>query len=305
MAGVALLLSQGGPISGFSADYTWWGQGRIEGVPVPVIIFVAAAVIAHVVLRQTRFGLHVYAVGGNGPAADLNGVDTRRVVFAVYVIIGFFCGLGSFLLSARLNSAEAVAGLGLELDVIAAVVIGGTSLFGGVGGVFGTVVGALLIGVLRNGLVLLNVSPFIQQIVIGVILVLAVAFDQSPRPGGGRDGGPEPQRIAKHFGAIQALQGVDLELERGEVLGLMGDNGAGKSTLVKIIAGSFAPSAGEVRIDGEPVAFARPLEARQKGIEIVYQDLALCDNLTAALNVFLGRELTGGGPVPVSRQRRR
>ncbi len=176
--GAALLLSQGGPISGFSPAFTWWGQGRIQGVPVPVIIFVVAAILAHVVLRHTRFGLHVYAVGGNGPAADLNGVNTRRVIFAVYVIVGFACGLGSFLLSARLNSAEAVAGLGLELDVIAAVVIGGTSLFGGVGGVFGTVVGALLIGVLRNGLVLLNVSPFIQQIVIGLILVLAVAFDQ-------------------------------------------------------------------------------------------------------------------------------
>ncbi len=176
--GAALLLSGGGPISGFSPAYTWWGQGRIEGVPVPVIIFILAAIIAHIVLRHTRFGLHVYAVGGNAPAANLNGVNARRVTFLVYVIVGFFCGLGSFLLSARLNSAEAVAGLGLELDVIAAVVIGGTSLFGGVGGVFGTVVGALLIGVLRNGLVLLNVSPFIQQIVIGVILVAAVAFDQ-------------------------------------------------------------------------------------------------------------------------------
>jgi simple sugar transport system ATP-binding protein len=101
----------------------------------------------------------------------------------------------------------------------------------------------------------------------------------------------ELRGVAKHFGAIQALQGVDLELDRGEVLGLMGDNGAGKSTLVKIIAGSFAPSAGEMRIDGEPVAFSRPLEAREKGVEIVYQDLALCDNLTASLNVFLGREL--------------
>jgi ribose transport system permease protein/inositol transport system permease protein len=176
--GAALLLSQGGPISGFSSDYTWWGQGRIGGVPVPVIIFLAAAVLAHVVLRHTRFGLHVYAVGGNTAAADLNGVNTRRVVFLVYVITGFSCGLASFLLSARLNSAEAVAGLGLELDVISAVVIGGTSLFGGIGGVFGTLVGALLIGVLRNGLVLLNISPFIQQIVIGLILVAAVAFDQ-------------------------------------------------------------------------------------------------------------------------------
>ena len=98
--------------------------------------------------------------------------------------------------------------------------------------------------------------------------------------------------IAKHFGAIEALQGVDLELARGEVLGLMGDNGAGKSTLVKIIAGSFAPSAGEMFLDGEPVRFARPIEARERGVEIVHQDLALCDNLPAALNVFLGRELT-------------
>jgi ribose transport system permease protein/inositol transport system permease protein len=176
--GMALLFSGGGPISGFEPDYTWWGQGRVGGVPVPVIVFVAAAIVAHVVLRHTRFGLHVYAVGGNAAAATLNAVATRRVTFAVYVIVGFCSGLAAFLLSARLNSAEAVAGIGLELDVIAAVVIGGTSLFGGVGTIFGTVAGALLIGVLRNGLVLLNVSSFVQQIVIGVILVLAVAFDQ-------------------------------------------------------------------------------------------------------------------------------
>jgi simple sugar transport system ATP-binding protein len=97
--------------------------------------------------------------------------------------------------------------------------------------------------------------------------------------------------ICKHFGAIQALVAVDLDLRRGEVLGLMGDNGAGKSTLVKIIAGGFPPSEGEMLLDGQPVRFARPVEARRAGIEIVHQDLALCDNLPAALNVFLGREL--------------
>ena len=90
--GAALLLSGGGPISGFPPDYTWWGQGRIEGVPVPVVIFLAAAVIAHVVLRHSRFGLHVYAVGGNAAAANLNGVSTRRVILLVYVIVGFACG---------------------------------------------------------------------------------------------------------------------------------------------------------------------------------------------------------------------
>lgn len=105
------------------------------------------------------------------------------------------------------------------------------------------------------------------------------------------------QRISHHFGAIQALSGVDLGLSRGEVLGLMGDNGAGKSTLVKIIAGNFAPSGGTIVLDGQPVRFHSPLDARRHGIEIVYQDLALCNNLTAALNVFMGRELTRGwGP---------
>lgn len=176
--GAALWFSGGGPISGFNPDYTWWGQGRIWTVPVPVIIFVAAAIVAAFVLTYTRFGRYVYATGDNRNAAELTGVPTRLITFSVYAISGFFCGLAGFLLSARLSSAEAVAGLGLELTVIAAVVIGGTSLFGGVGGVFGTVVGALLIGVLTNGLVLLNVSSFIQQIVIGIILVSAVAFDQ-------------------------------------------------------------------------------------------------------------------------------
>ena len=127
-------------------------------MPVPVIIFLAFAVLAHLVLRYTRYGRRVYAVGGNPEAARLSGLDVDRLTSSVYVIIGFMAGLGGFVLSARLNSAEAVAGLGYELTVIASVVIGGTSLFGGIGTVFGTVVGTLLIGVLLNGLVLNNVA---------------------------------------------------------------------------------------------------------------------------------------------------
>ena len=174
--GAALLFAAGGPISGF--DPTSSGGARQDGpVPIPVIIFIAFAVLAHIVLRYTRYGRQVYAVGDNPEAARLSGLDVRAVICSVYVIMGFFAGLGAFVLSARLNSAEAVAGTGYELTVIASVVIGGTSLFGGVGTIFGTVVGTILIGVLLNGLVLMNVSPYIQQIIIGVIIVLAVAFD--------------------------------------------------------------------------------------------------------------------------------
>ena len=176
--GAALLFAGGGPISGFDQDFVWWGQARIGGqVPVPVIIFLAFAILAHIVLRYTRYGRQVYAVGGNPEAARLSGLNVRAVTTSVYVIMGFFCGLGAFVLSARLNSAEAIAGMGYELTVIASVVIGGTSLFGGSGTIFGTVVGTILIGVLLNGLQLNNVSSYIQQIIIGLIIVLAVAFD--------------------------------------------------------------------------------------------------------------------------------
>jgi inositol transport system permease protein len=176
--GLTLMLSNGGPISGFTPDMRWFGTGLIGPVPVPVIIFAIAAVLCHIVLRYTRYGRAVYAVGGNAEAARLSGLRVDRVLISVYVIVGFFSGLAAFVLSARLNSAEAVAGLGYELTVISAVVIGGTSLFGGIGSVGGTVVGAALIGVLQNGLQFNNVSSYTQSVVIGLILILAVAFDR-------------------------------------------------------------------------------------------------------------------------------
>lgn len=176
--GLTLWFSNGGPISGFESDYRWWGQGMIGPVPVPVLIFIAAAILCHIVLRHSRYGRHVYAVGGNPEAARLSGLAVDRVILSVYMIVGFFAGLAGFVLSARLNSSEAVAGIGYELTVIASVVIGGTSLFGGAGSIAGTVVGATLIGVLVNGLVLNNVSSYIQSVVIGLIIITAVAFDR-------------------------------------------------------------------------------------------------------------------------------
>lgn len=176
--GATLVWSDGQPISGFSDDFKFWGQGFVGRVPVPVIIFLLFVLVAFIVLRFTQYGRWIYALGGNREAARLSGLHTTALTISVYMISGFCAGVGGFLLTSRLNSAEQVAGQSYELLAIAAVVIGGTSLFGGVGGVLGTLIGAMLIGVLNNGLVLMNVSPYWQPIVIGSIIVLSVFIDQ-------------------------------------------------------------------------------------------------------------------------------
>ena len=175
--GATLILNDGSPISGFDASYRWWGNGAIAGIPVPIVLFGLIAAAGFVTERYTRYGRYIYAVGGNPEAARLNGLDVQAIITSVYVIVGALSGLAGFLLSARLGAAEAVGGVGYELRVIASVVIGGTSLAGGQGGVGGTVIGALLIGVLTNGLVIMHVSSYWQQVVIGLIIVAAVAFD--------------------------------------------------------------------------------------------------------------------------------
>jgi inositol transport system permease protein len=175
--GATLILHDGAPISGFDLRYRWWGTGTILHVPVPVALFVIVAALGYIVQRYTRYGRHVYAVGGNPEAARLNGLNVTAIVTSVYVIVGVLAGLAGFLQSARLGAAEATAGSGYELRVIASVVIGGASLSGGRGGIGGTIIGALLIGVLTNGLVIMHVSSYWQQVVIGLIIVAAVAFD--------------------------------------------------------------------------------------------------------------------------------
>lgn len=176
--GATLVFSEGQPISGFSKDFKFWGQGVVGRVPVPVIIFLLFVLVAFIILRYSQYGRWIYALGGNREAARLSGLNTTWLTISVYAISGFCAGVGGFLLTSRLNSAEQVAGQNYELQAIAAVVIGGTSLFGGVGGVIGTLIGTLLIGVLNNGLVILNVSPYWQPIVIAIILVASVFFDQ-------------------------------------------------------------------------------------------------------------------------------
>ena len=175
--GAALLVTEGRPVSGFDAGFRSLATGQIGFVPAPVVVTAAVYAIAHLVLARTTFGRYVYAIGGNEEATRLSGVSVRLHKTVIYGVSGLMSAVAAVILTARLNSAQPIAGMMYELDAIAATVIGGTSLMGGEGTLLGTLVGALIMGVLRNGLNLLGVSSFLQQIVIGGVIVGAVLID--------------------------------------------------------------------------------------------------------------------------------
>jgi ribose transport system permease protein len=177
--GLTMLWTGGFPVTGLGGSFGYLGTGIFLGVPMPVWITAGLVAIFVVVTRRTRFGRYLYAVGGNERAAVLTGLRVKKIKVWVYTLGGGLAGVAGLLVTARLDSAQPNAGLGYELDSIAAVVIGGTSLSGGRGSVMGTVLGCLIIGVLNNGLFLLNVSPFWQQVVKGLVILAAVAIDKA------------------------------------------------------------------------------------------------------------------------------
>lgn len=180
--GLAFLWTGGFPITGLGAGFGQIGTGSWLGVPVPVWIMAVLVGVFLVVAKRTRFGRHLYAVGGNARAARLTGLNVDRIKIAVYTLAGALAGVAGLIVTSRLDSAQPNAGLSYELDAIAAVVIGGTSLSGGRGTIWGTVLGCLIIGVLNNGLFLLNVSPFWQLVIKGYVILVAVAIDQASAP---------------------------------------------------------------------------------------------------------------------------
>jgi ribose transport system permease protein len=175
--GAALLYTDGRPVSGFDAAFRAISTARPLMIPAQVILMAAVYVVAHLLLTRTTFGRYVYAIGGNEEATRLSGVRVGLQKTLVYVLSGVTSAIAAVTLTARLNSAQPIAGIMYELDAIAATVIGGTSLLGGSGTLVGTLIGALIMGVLRNGLNLLGVSSFLQQIVIGGVIVVAVLLD--------------------------------------------------------------------------------------------------------------------------------
>nr|WP_153020349.1 ABC transporter permease [Paramesorhizobium deserti] len=192
LRGLAYTITDGQPIVSSGLNFRDLGNGYVGPIPVPVIIMVVVYAVVWFVLERTRYGRHVYAVGGNAEAAKLAGVRVKRVVTSVYVLAGACAGLAGVIFAARVISAQPTAGTGYELDAIAAVVLGGTSLAGGRGRIVGTLIGSVILGVLSTGLILLNVQFFTQLLIKGAVIILAVAIDSlKQRPLFLRSGGPK------------------------------------------------------------------------------------------------------------------
>ena len=176
--GVTYVFTKGNPISGLDTNFTFLANDRIVNIPLPVVFMIIILAVSFYMLNETRFGRYVYALGGNEDSARLSGISTDKIRTIVYGISGFTAAVSAIIVTSRIGSASPNAGTGFELDAIAAVVLGGTSLSGGEGSIVGTIIGAMIIGVLNNGLNLMNVNPFYQSIVKGSVILLAVLLDK-------------------------------------------------------------------------------------------------------------------------------
>jgi ribose/xylose/arabinose/galactoside ABC-type transport system permease subunit len=183
-SGVSLTMTSGYAMSGFNDAFLVIAAGYIFGIPLPVIVWSAVAAASEFILRHTPFGRYAFAIGGNREAALQSGIDVRNVEAFYYVVSGLLAGVGGVILASRIASAHPAAGAGYELDSIAATVIGGTSLMGGEGSVTAAIIGTLIMATIRNGLDLLGINAFLQQVFLGSVLILAVSLDQFRRRGG-------------------------------------------------------------------------------------------------------------------------
>lgn len=181
--GLTQVYTQGTPVFNIPNSFSNLGAGMFVGIPVPILIALLVFILAWVVLHRSTMGRRIFAIGGNEQVAYLAGIPVKRYLLIVYMVSGFLAALAGLVLTSRLGTAEPTAGTGYELDAITAVVLGGTSLFGGEGRVLGTLVGALILGVINNGLNILNVNSFYQDVVKGAIILLAIMLDRKKSTG--------------------------------------------------------------------------------------------------------------------------
>jgi len=310
--GLSLSLSDASSLAINDPVVLFAGRATVGSIPVSVIIAAVLACVWWFVLRRTVYGRWIYAVGGNGEAARVSMVPVNLVRISVYLLSGATAGLGAILTIGRLGSAQPLAGTGLEFTAITAAIIGGTKLSGGQGSIWGTAIGALLLGVINTGLSFLQVPQIIIYYITGTLIVVAVLMSQpeaitrlfrsvrrrmassnAPTVAEAIDGDTDRHSISLHglgkvFPGVKALDGVSFTVSAGEVVALAGENGAGKSTLVKCISGVYRPDEGQLVVDGKRVSFASPNDA--EGISVIHQHFSLSPDLTVAENMFVGRE---------------
>ncbi len=325
-AGMAYVVNEGTSVYNLTDSFLSIARSDLWFLPMPVVIALVVFVLGGVLLTRTVAGVRTYAIGGNAGAARLAGVQVERHVTALYVYCGLSMGLVATLTTAQLASGTPQTGVGFELDVLTAVILGGVGFAGGTGRPLGIFIGVVTIGILNSGLVFLGLQDWWQQILKGGVLLLALGFDQyaairrerraleaAPPPAApdllaepieriardhAADGAPvaiAARELTKRYGAVAAVTDASFAVRRGEIVCLVGDNGAGKSTLIKMLSGAVRPTSGGLELAGRAAAIGSPADARAAGIETVHQDLGMCTNLGAALNLALGSEPRGKG----------
>jgi ABC-type sugar transport system ATPase subunit/ribose/xylose/arabinose/galactoside ABC-type transport system permease subunit len=306
--------------------------GTAKPAGVPALIFVAAgvAVLAWVLLNRTQFGRAVVSVGFNREATRLSGARVRRVVASAFVISGLLAALSAILLTSQVSEGDpALGGSTATFQIIAAAVVGGTSLFGGRGTVLGTIVGAVIIETISNCITLLNINPDLYQAVLGSLVLIAIIIEVARvQFAGGRryvapsavtldmeaeravSGAPVAGAVlsARHIqksaydedgrptrgSSVLLLSDANLEVRTGEIHALIGENGAGKTTLIKVLGGAIPHESGALEVHGELRRFGATAEARATGISVIWQELTVAPRLSVVENMFLGRELRRG-----------
>lgn len=309
--GLALVLCGDSRVAVNNRIYNYLAQGKIGMLPGVSILLVILMTAGYILLNKTVLGRKTYAVGGNSRAVEAMGIRSGMQVMLVFVMNGILCGIAAVVTVGRSLSAQPLVGLNLEFEIITAVVIGGTSLMGGVGTFTGTMMGAVMMSVITTGLGMMNIPISFNYLLKGILILAAVYFDIAAS----REGIKREKKllkrnirekgvvqnyqyeklqlkgISKNFPGVKALDGVDLTIERGKVHALVGENGAGKSTLMKILAGVYTKDAGEILIDGKSVEIKSPMDSQSMGISVIYQELELVPELSVYNNIFLGKEI--------------
>ncbi|MGE0214257.1 ATP-binding cassette domain-containing protein [Mycolicibacterium sp.] len=321
--------------SGFGREFSFIGQGRLHFLDIPIPTVIALLVLAGgiAITNGTRWGRHVRAAGAGPDAAFLAGIRVRHVAWSIYILTGVGVGLATLIIMSNIDSGPATLASGFEITVLTAVLLGGIAFEGGRGTLIGVALGVLFLQTLSNGFTLWGLSTNQVLFANGAILVVAAALQLlaprlRSRPTKTLHDRPiareieadddaleraisehtaaedhkaevalELNDVNKSFGSVHVLKNISLKIHYGEVVGLLGDNGAGKSTLVKCISGTHAIDSGEIRVADQRRVFTNPSDAREAGIETVFQELALIPELDVSGNLFLGRERLTTSPL--------